>query len=345
MPGIVTNPTAGDVHVNVPLTNFSQKYMQDNGMFVGLNAFPNLPVAKQSDLYYEFSRADFFRDEPNIERADGTESAGGGFRLATFPYFARVYAFHKDVTDRQRANQDPQVALERSATQFVTMKLMLRRERLFQSTFFNTSIWGTDAVGDANPTGNQFLFWDNASSNPIVDVRTAIRTVHGNTGLRPNKMLIGREAWDTLLDNDAILARIEGGATTAIPAMVMRALIASLFELDAIFVMDSVVNTGGQENPASPITTRANLNAGESTSFIGGDNALIYYAPDSVGLEEPTAGMQFSWTGFMGATANGMRIRRFRMEPTQADRIEGEMAFDYKVVAPELGYFFSNVRT
>lgn len=346
MPGIVTNPTAGDVHVNTPLTNFGQKYMQDQNMFVGLNAMPNLPVAKQSDLYYEFSRADFFRDTAE-ERADGTESAGGGFRLATFPYFARVYAFHKDVTDRQRANADPQVALERSATQFVMMKLMIRRERLFQSTFFNTSIWGTDVSGiAASPVeGTSFLFWDRPDSDPIVDVRTAIRTVHQNTGMRPNKMLIGRAGWDTLLDNDAILARIEGGATRDMPAMVMRQLVASLFELDAVFVMDSVVNTGAEGNPAHPITSRTDLNANESNSFIGADNALVYYAPDTVGLEEPTAGMQFSWTGLMGNTDAGMRIKRFRMEQTESDRIEGQMTFDYRVVAPELGYFFSNVRT
>ena len=72
MPGIVTNPTAGDVHVNTPLTNFSEKWLQDQVAFIGLNAMPNLPVAKQSELYYEFSREDFFRDEAQ-ERADGTE--------------------------------------------------------------------------------------------------------------------------------------------------------------------------------------------------------------------------------------------------------------------------------
>lgn len=333
---IVTNPTAGDVYVNRPLTNFSQKFLQDQNMFVSLDAMPNLPVAMQSDLYYTFAREDFFRDEAEL-RADGAESAGGGFTLSTDPYFADVYGFHKDVTDRQRRNQDSVIRLDQSATQFVTLKMMIRRERVFQETFFPAAaasgIWANELVGvsGAPVPGTSFQFWDEAGSDPIVDIRSAIRTVHRNTGFRPNKLLMGREAWDTLLDNDAILARITGGATREIPAMVMRALLAQLFEVERIFVMDSVVNT-------------AVRGEAENTGFIGADNVLVYYAPDGMGVDQPTAGAQFSWTGLLGSTNNGIRIKRFRIEANEADRIEGQSAFDFRVTSSELGFYLHNVR-
>ena len=320
---IVTNPQAGDVHVNTPLTNFSQKYLQDQNFFVGTRAFPNLPVAKQSDLYYEYDRDSFFRDEAE-ERADGAESAGSGFVLSTDNYFARVYAYHKDVSDRQRANQDPAVNVDQAATQFVTHKLLIRRERLFQQSFFNTGIW---THGNAAPT----TLWSAAAGDPIVDIRNAKRTVHQSTGFRPNKMLLGRQAYDTLLDNDAILDRISGGATTNMPAMVMRQKLAEILELDGVFVMDSIYTSSAQ-GAATPVR-----------AFIGGDNVLLYYAPDTVGLEEPTAGVQFSWTGLLGNTPNGMRIKRFRQESREADRIEGQMSFDYKVTGADLGYLFTGV--
>ncbi len=323
---IATNPQAGDVHVNRPLTNFSQKYLQDAAAFVAMQAMPNLPVAKQSDLYYVFNRGDFYRDEMK-ERADGDESAGGGFDLSTDPYFARVYAFHKDVTDRQRANQDSPIQLDNSATQYVSHKALIRREAVFANAYLVPSVWFN---GGTSPSTGQNVNWSDAASNPITDIRSAIRGVHEKTGYRPNKMLIGRQGYDTLLDNDEILSRITGGSTTAQPAIVMRQLLAALFELDAIYVMDSVRNT-------------AVKGAAESTSFIGGDNALIYYAPDAVGLEEPSAGVQFSWTGLLGNTEAGMRIKRFRMEAREADRIEGQMSFDMKVVAPEMGWLFVTV--
>lgn len=325
----VTNPTAGDVHVNRPLTNFSQKYLLSSAMFVALQAFPNIAVAKQSDLFYVFDRDDFLRDEAE-ERADGTESAGGGFDLSTEPYFARVYAYHKDVTDRQRANQDDQIQLDQAASQFVTQKLLIRRERLFVTKFMGLGIWDNELAGVASgPSTGQFLKWSAAASDPVKDIRDAKRTIHATTGYRPNKMLIGRAAFDTLVDNDGILARVIGGATTDIPAIALKNLLKALFELDEIYVLDGVANTSKKGA------------ATQTVGLIGGDDALLYYAPDTATLGEPTAAAQFSWNGLLGNTDAGLRIKRFRMEPIESDRIEGQMAFDYRLTGSALGFFFS----
>ena len=319
-----TSPFAGDVHVDVPLTNFSQKYLQMETAFVGMRAFPNLPVSKQSDRYYVFDRDQFYRDEATI-RADGTETQGGGFTLSTETYFADVYGFHKLVSDRQRSNQDAAVNLDESSAQYVTHKLLIARERAMANTTFTAAAWPSYTAPAVN--------WSGTTDDPIINVRTAIREVHENTGYRPNKALIGRQAYDTLLDNDAVLARITGGSTADMPANVMRQLLATLFELQEIYVMDSVF-TSTVEGAAT--TTR---------SFIGGDNMLIYYAPDSVGLEEPSAVTQFSWTGYLGATEAGLVIRNFREEGVRSDKIEGEMAFEYKITGVDLGYIYTGVST
>jgi hypothetical protein len=339
---IVLNPTAGDVHVNAPLTNFSQKWLQDSANFQALSGMPNAPVSKQSDLYYEFSRADFFRRQAQI-RADGTESQGASWKLSTNPYFAHVYALHKDVTDRQRANADNQVRLEESTAQFLTQQLMLEREILFQETFMPagaaSGIWASEWVGAV--TGDQiadFVFWDRADSDPISDIRVASEAIQLATGKRPNRLMMGQTTWNDLVENDAILARINGGATTSLPAIVMRTLVAQLFELEQLSVMAGVVNTGLE-------TTAADINDGEVNAWINDDTALLYFSPSGVALDQPTAGMQFSWNGFMGATDAGLRIKRFRHEPTESDRIEAQMSFDYRVTSPELGHYFHNTRT
>ncbi|MES0340719.1 MAG: hypothetical protein ABUK08_00225, partial [Candidatus Humimicrobiaceae bacterium] len=89
-------PTAGDVHVNTPLTMISIAYLQNAMHFVADQVFPNIPVTKQSDRYYTYDRGEFNRDEME-KRAPGTESAGGSYTLDNTPtYYADVYAFHKD---------------------------------------------------------------------------------------------------------------------------------------------------------------------------------------------------------------------------------------------------------
>ena len=77
--------------------------------------------------------------------------------------------------------------------------------------------------------------------------------------------------------------------------------------------------------------------------FVVEDDVLLYYAPSAVGLDNPTAGVQMSWTGYLGASANGIRMRRFYKEEEECTRIEGCMAFDYRLTAPDLGYYMSNV--
>ena len=332
---IVMNPTAGDIHVNTLLTNFSQKYLQDESAFVASVAMPNNPVAKQADLYKVFSRADFFRDQAKI-RANGAETPGMGFTLSDQPYYAPVWGLHMDVTDQDVANADSVVQLNESAAQAVAQALLIRREVQFQQTYFPTAvasgIWDTEVVGSASPSGPQFAFWDRTDADPIADIRLGKQVIGGLTGRRPNRLLLSRVAWDTLLDNDAVLARITGNGSREQPAMVMQSTLAALMELEFIHVMDAVVNTAVE-------------GATESTAYIAADNALLYYAPATAGLNSATAGVQFSWTGYTGATQNGMRFKRFRHEPTASHRVEGEMAFDYKVTGSELGYYFHNVRT
>jgi hypothetical protein len=103
-----------------------------------------------------------------------------------------------------------------------------------------------------------------------------------------------------------------------------------LFEIDEILVSDAIENTAAEGATAAH-------------SFILGKHALLCYAAPSPGLQTPTAGYTFSWSGYMGASAEGTRMKQFRMEQIESDRIEIQMALDCKLVAADLGYFFNGV--
>lgn len=320
----MSTPRAGDVHVSRPLTNFSTRYMQAMTAFVATNAIPNAPVAKQADKYWVFNKGDLFRNQAE-KRADGTETAGMNWRLSTDAYFADVWGIHDDITDRQRSNEDDGVELEESSTEAVTMACMIRRENEFASAAMSTGVWGTDVAGTTD-----FTKWDAASSTPISDFRTGARVIHQNTGFRPNQAVMDRETYDALLDNEDILSRVTGGSMTDKPALIQRQLLAAMLELEAIHVMDAVQNTALEGDA-------------DAMSFIAPNGALLYYAPiGTLRRRHPTAMAQFSWTGYLGANANGIRIKNFRMENIEADRIEAQMAFDFKITGSDLGYYFND---
>lgn len=324
-------PTAGDVHVNRPLTNISIAMVQDAANFVAARVFPNIPVASKSDTYYVYDRGEFNRDEME-ERAPSTESAGGGYTVDGTPtYNARVYAFHKDIDDQIRSNADSQFQLDREATIFVTNKALVKREKLWVAKFFAGGLWTNDWDGvSSGPTGSQVLQWSDPASTPIENVRAARTSVLESTGFRPNTLVLGQRVADALMDHPDFVDRVKYGQTNGGPAMVDETVLARLFGVERVMVMAAIENTAAK-------------GATNAHSFIGGKKALLCYSAPTPGLMTPSAGYTFSWTGHTGAGAEGNRIKKFRQENLASDRVEIEMAFDQKLIAADLGFFWDTI--
>ena len=337
------NPTPGDVHVNVPLTQISIAYMQKASGFVADRVFPNIPVQKQSDRYFRYDRSDFWRNQFR-RRAPGTESAGGGWKIDSTPtYFADVWALHKDIDLQVRANQDQPIDMDRDATLWLTQQALIAREVTWASKYFTTGVWtgisgsAADVTGvTASPGANQVVMWDDANSTPIEDVKRFSDLIHLLTGYRPNKLVLGRQVWTPLSDHPDLVDRIKYTGTSTTPAKVTREAVAALMELDEIMVMDGIQATSA-ENPA--------FETSMTTSFIAGKNALLCYAAPSPSILQPSAGYTFSWTGYApGITGpQGQQISKWWEQKLKADRVEGEMAYDQKQVCSDCGTFFSQL--
>jgi hypothetical protein len=308
-------PTPGDVHVNAPLTNISVAYIQKASAFVADKVFPVVSVAKQSDLYYLYNKEDFLRDEAK-PRAPGTESAGGGFQLSTAAYAALVEAFHKDVDDQLRANADSVLQLDQAATEFVTQKMLIRRERRWSSTFMGTGVWGTDATPSP--------LWSAGSSDPFKDVETGSLKILSETGMKPNTLVFGAQVISALKSNAAIRDQFKYTSAESID----EAMLARYFGVDNVYIMNSV------------FTSSVEGNATQTTGLISPKSALLCYSAPAPSIMTPTAGYTFAWTGLVGSIG-GIRIKRFRMEHLESDRIEAQMAYSFNKVAASLGYFLN----
>ena len=320
----MANPTAADLHVNRPLTNISIAFMQSTSEFIADRVFPNVPVDHKSDDYYVYARDSWNRPQAK-PRARATESAGGGWEVSTATYSCERWAFHKDVDDQDRANQDQQFNLDREATEFVSRQLLLTREQQFVTNFFGTGIWDTDLTGvAASPSAGQFLQWDQAGSTPIQDIKDQILAQTKLTGFRPNTLVLGPEVLRVLEEHADIHDRIKYTER----AIVTTDLLASLFDVPRVLVPHPIQNT-------------AKEGATESNSFFYGKAALLAYAAPSAGLLQPSAGYTFNWRRFLGTGSLEAITRRFRMPEITSDRVESEMYFDMKVVASEMGTFYN----
>lgn len=312
-------PTISQVHIDRPLTNISVAYRTRLlSTYVANRVFPAVPVNYRSDLYYVWKKGDWFRGGMQ-KRAPATPSAGGGQRLTTASYVCDVWALHDDLSDQIVANTDPALDLRSTKTEWLQQQAMITREQQWAADYFTTGKWGTDNTSSS---------WDNyTSGDPGDDVETARQTILANTGFRPNKLTVGSQVHAKLKFHPLIQEQFKYTSDQSLTAAVL----ARYFEVDEYLVADAVQNTGVEGAPT------------DTMGFILGKHALLTYAPPTPALNVPSAGYQFIWNAY-GSTGAGM-VKSFRMEELASERIEIENAWDDKLVAADLGYFWSGVVT
>ena len=320
-------PTQSQVHVDAILTNISVAYLQRAENFIADKVFPVVPVDKQSDKYFVYDKNDWLRDEAQV-RADGTESVGSGYNITTATYYADVYAIHKDIGDQTRANADAPINVDREAAEFVTHRLLTRREIQFVNDFMTTGKWASDVTGvAASPTTGQTIQWsDYTNSDPIEDIEAGKASILSVTGLEANTLVLGYDVFRQLKNHPDLVDRIKYTSSQTIT----EDMLARMFDIDRVLVSKSIKATNRE-------------GATGAYSFTTGKTALLAHVAPNPGILTPSAGYTFSWTGVSQGMGLTIGTSSFRLESLRATRVEAELAFDNKVVATDLGYFWNTI--
>jgi hypothetical protein len=320
----MAQPSVADVHVDAPLTDFALGYFQSDDKYISRRVAPIVRVAKQSDKYNIFTKAELLRTDAQ-KRAPGTKAPRRNWALSRGSYFADVYAIAFPVSEQVRANQDPGVDVEERGTRTCVQDIVTKMEVDWASTLFTTGVWDTDKTG-----GTDFTKWSDPTATPIEDLARGIQTT-AKAGFKANTLTLGFETWwgdgtnPGLVNHPDLVARLPDNA----PRIVTAGLLAAALELDNVFVASSVRNTAAEGLTAS-------------YSFNLADNALLAYVDPTADGNTPTAMATFMWTGLVG-NADGVRTKRIMLPEEDAlPLIEVDAAWDHKATDTSLGYFFTD---
>jgi hypothetical protein len=323
-------PTQSDVHVNRPLTNLSVATIQRATNFIATQAFPIVPVQKASDKYFLYDNAYWNLDDMQ-KVAPGDIAPGSGYTIdSSNTYSCDTYKFRKLIPEEIRNNADMPINLDREATEYVTLKALLKRESDFVTTFMSAAVWDYDYDGSSGtPGANEVLQWNDSSSTPITDVWAGKASILAATGFEPNTLLLGYQTYRTLINHADIVDRVKYGQTSG-PAMVDTSELAQIFKVDRVLVSKAIKNSAVEGATASH-------------DFIVGKDALLVYAAPSPGILQPSGGYTFSWTGQTGAAGDGQRIKRYYLDERSSDVVQIEISFDMKLISSALGAFWDGV--
>lgn len=320
-------PSTTKVHINRPLTNISVAYMQSANNFIAGSVFPVVPVEKKSDSYFVYTKGDWFRDEFQV-RASATESAGSGYNVGTENYNCVKLSLHKNIDDDTRRNSDLPLNPDRDATEFLTQRFLVKREKLWANKYFKNGVWATDITGVASsPSAGEVVKWgDYAASSPISNIDDGKEEILKKTGYEPNTLVLGYSVFKKLKEHPDVVDRLKYTSDESITEQML----AKRFGVERIFVAKAIENTGKEGET-------------DAYSFVHGNQALLCYVAPRPSLLIPSAGYIFAWNGISDGMGETIAIKKFRMEAIESDRLEASFAQDQKVVASDMGYFFKDI--
>jgi len=314
-------PNKSAVHIDKALTDFSIAFMQNPADYVA-GIVPVKAVSRATDKYFKFNPGAMIRDHAKL-RAAGAESEGSGYELSTDTYSCDKYALHQDIDFDTLANADAPLDLEQGAAEFLAENMQIRREALFASAAWSTSIWSTDVLGSGT-----YKFSDYTNSNPITVFDNAKKVVRAKGLVTPETLILGEDVYLALKEHPDLVDRIKYTQAGVLQEQQMAALLG----VSRIIVARALVNSG-VEGLSDSIG-----------SIVSAKSALLVHLPQSVGLKTKSGLTCFAWTGAPHLPRpNGVVTRRFDMDSVQSRRIETEICLDFKVTAPDVGCFFSAI--
>ncbi|HJW82854.1 MAG TPA: hypothetical protein VJ754_00995 [Anaerolineae bacterium] len=305
----MSKPTAQQVHIDQPLTNISIAYLP--GDFIAGMVFPNVPVQKQSDKYFIYTKADWLRREAG-PRAPGTRARRGDYGLSTAQYACLERAIAKGVPDEVVANADQPLRPLEDASRWCTNQLLLEVESDVQSDVFGTG-WSSSATPSP--------LWSNNTSTPVDDVETARNSVVSSIGREANVGVMGRGLWRYIKQHPDIVERIKYTAGPTSPAIVTIQAVAALFSLDKLLIGIAINDTAAE-------------GATSTLAYLWGSHMFVGYVARGPSLLEPSAGYVFTW--------QQRQASRFREDQERQDVVEVRMSWDTKLTATDAGYLIKS---
>lgn len=299
-------PRKSQLHVNQLLSNVSVKY--SNSEYIWDKVFPQVPVAKDTDLYRVYDRN--FRI-PETKRAPKGVAREFGFEVSTASYALEQHALKDYVGEDEKENYD-QGSLEVDTTENLTDAIYRRIEDSVAALFTTTS-WSLNVSLAATAAWTQ----NTTVSDPVPIVDTATSTIIANSGKTSNFMILPRAGMIAAKNHVSILDRVKYTS-----AKVTQEMLAGLFEVSELHVPTAVKDTA-EEGVAASI------------SNIWGDIAFLGWKPASAGLKTPSCGYTF--------IKSAPRVRSWFDDERNATAIEVEIKFQPKVVASLTGYLIKDI--
>lgn len=291
--------------------------------------FPVVPVDLPSGHFYTFTKEDLAKDQVYQKPPHGKVQPAV-FGVSEQSYSCKVYqtliGLDQIMTlPYQRTSAPGSADPVRARVKVINEQIATHQEEDFAKKFFNANAWDNTWTGAAtgNDANKQFKKFDNSDVDPVEFFDARMIDIRRNGRRKPNKLALGIETFKVLKNNPFILERIKYSGTTQNPAIVNENVLAQVFGVDQVVVLDAT-----------------HYSEGNMEFICDSKGALLLYAPDTPAIDMPSAGYSFTWRLDGG---NYIGIDTFEGEPgTHTNFVEGIIAYDHQITGQDLAIYLTD---
>lgn len=299
-------PLKNTLHVDKLLSNISVKY--SNAEYIHDRVSPKVVVKKDSDLYRIYDRN--FR-LPETGRSDGGKARQHDFAVSTASYVLQWEALKDYVSDNAAQNYDI-ADLRADTTEELTDKIMQKKE-VDCAAMFTTTNWSQGASLAAT------ALWtlQTSASNPIPMFDSAASVINQNSGMMPNFSIMPRQSFIAAKNHTNVLDRVKYTSRE-----MNAAILGGLLDIPEILIPNGQIDSSAE-------------GASESIGSIWTDDfVFIGFKPSRPSPRVPSSTYMFM--------KNRPAVKRWRDEEREAEAIEVNAQYQFKVIASLTGYYINN---
>lgn len=251
-----------------PLTAYSVGWKDPDNLQAILDAIAGqpIPVARR----FEFKKA--VNSEAFLSDSDDDRSIGGEFKRVEY----RGETVNAKLANRGLTIRIDKDEIDENDSMWQERTVGLLQSRLLRNSIIR-AVSGLQTAGNASSAVWTYNADTNANPNPDGNLRSALMTAAGKSGIRPNRILMGESAWD--LRVTAYEMQNTAGAFAA-ANVTPNELAARLF-VDLVTV------------------ARSRYTAGSARTLAVGDKAIAYTALNGASKDDPSNIKRFVRTGGM----------------------------------------------
>ncbi|MDY6888141.1 MAG: major capsid protein [Pseudomonadota bacterium] len=304
-------PHQGPTRISRALSNISVKYTNEDYIFP--KVFTETPVVHDTDSFWVYNSE--FR-LPETVRANGSPANMATWEASTATYVVQEHALKDVITDTDRDNTEAPLDLEKDTTEYLTDKILLRQEYEAMRLLFTTTSFSTNAT---LTTATSWDYNATTTSAPIQNALSATGAIIQNSGMRPNKMVMGWEVFEALKENNNVYGRIQYVER----AIITEEILASVFDVPNLYVGTSVYD-------------QAKEGATASQTFLWGDDCVIGYFNPLPGRKKVTAATVFR----VAKKGTPYRVKKWYEEDIEGTFVEVQTKFQFRAVATSAAFLF-----